>query len=153
MRMMSHSPSSAARASRRESGFSLIEIITVLAIIGLLVGVVISNTGNIFSQSQEKVARIFVHDSVKTPLIRYRIDLGDYPSTNEGLAALLTAPNNNSDRWHGPYMDATGGKVPSDPWGEPYQYRYPGTKNSGGYDVYSKGPDKAADTADDIGNW
>jgi len=151
--LMKSSLSSARRASRRQSGFTLVEIITVLAIIGMLVGVVISNTDKIFGQSQEAVARIYVRDSLKTPLVRYRIDLGDYPSTNEGLAALLAAPNNNSDRWRGPYMDATGGKVPLDPWGEVYQYRYPGTKNSGSYDVYSKGPDKAADTADDIGNW
>lgn len=124
-----------------------------LAIIGMLVGVVVSNTGKIFGDSQAATARIYVRDSLKTPLVRYRIDLGDYPSTNEGLAALITAPNNNSDRWRGPYMDAPGGKLPVDPWGESYQYRYPGTKNSGSYDVFSKGPDKAPDTADDIGNW
>ena len=138
---------------RRLHAFTLLEILVVLAIIGLLVGLVVTNTDKIFGQSQEAVARIFVRDSLKTPLVRYRIDIGDYPATSEGLAALLTAPNNAADKWHGPYMDVSGGKLPVDPWGQPYEYRYPGVKNPGGYDLYSKGPDKTADTADDIGNW
>ena len=136
-----------------EGGFTLLEILVVLAIIGLLVGLVVSNTDKIFGQSQEAVAKIFVRDSLKTPLTRYRIDLGDYPSTNEGLAALVVSPNNAADKWRGPYLDVTGGKLPVDPWGQPYEYRYPGVKNPGGYDLYSRGPDKTADTADDIGNW
>lgn len=154
MRMKS-SPQSVVRALRSTRGFTLVEIITVLAIIGLLIGVVVKNTGSIFGQSQEAVARIYVRDSVQMPLTRYRMDMFDYPSTNEGLAALVTAPNNNAERWRGPYIDTAGGKLPVDPWGEPYQYRYPGTKNvgAGKYDVFSKGPDKAPDTADDIGNW
>jgi general secretion pathway protein G len=69
------------------------------------------------------------------------------------LAALVTAPNGAADRWKGPYLDSAGGKVPPDPWGQPYEYRFPGVKNPGGYDVYSKGVDHTADTADDIGNW
>jgi general secretion pathway protein G len=141
------------RHARRPRGFTLVEILTVLAIVGLLIGVVVSNTDRIFGQSQEAVARIFVRDSLKTSLVRYRMDIGDYPSTAEGLTALLGATPGNADRWKGPYMDAIGGKLPLDPWGQPYEYRYPGVKNPGGYDLYSKGPDKTADTADDIGNW
>ncbi len=138
---------------RATRAFTLLEILVVLAIIGLLVGLVVSNTDKIFGQSQEAVARLFVRDSMKTPLVRYRIDLGDYPSTTEGLAALVAAPNGGNDKWRGPYLDVTGGKLPADPWGQPYEYRYPGVKNPGGYDLYSRGPDKTADTADDIGNW
>jgi len=141
-----------SRPGRNEGGFTLLEILVVLAIIGLLVGLVVSNTDKIFGQSQEAIAKIFVRDSLKTPLVRYRIDLGDYPATNEGLAALITAPG-NAEKWRGPYLDSTGGKAPVDPWGQPYEYRYPGVKNVGGYDLYSKGPDKTAETADDIGNW
>lgn len=141
------------RANSGCRAFTLLEILVVLAIIGLLVGLVVSNTDRIFGQSQEAVAKIFVRDSLKTPLVRYRIDLGDYPSTSEGLAALLTAPGSADGKWRGPYLDASGGKAPVDPWGQAYAYRYPGVKNTGGYDIYSKGPDKTADTADDIGNW
>ena len=145
--------SSLSRSVRRSRGFTLLEILVVLAIMGLLAGLVVTNTGTLFGQSQEAVAKIFVRDSLKTPLVRYRIDLGDYPSTNEGLAALIAPTPGNADRWKGPYMDVTGGKIPLDPWGQPYEYRYPGVKNPGSYDLYSKGVDKTADTADDIGNW
>ncbi len=135
------------------SAFTLLEILVTLAIIGLLAGLAISNSDKIFGQSQEAVAKIFVRDALKTSLTRYRIDVGDYPSTTEGLAALLAAPANKSERWRGPYAESPGGKLPLDPWGEPYRYRYPGTKNKGGYDLYSAGVDKADGTEDDIGNW
>lgn len=133
--------------------FTLLEILVVLAIIGLLVGVLVSNTDKIFGRSQAAVAGIFVRESVKIPLVSYRRDVGDYPSTAEGMQALVTAPSSRADRWQGPYLEAPGGRLPTDPWGEPYLYRYPGTKNSGSYDIYSKGPDHQPDTADDIGNW
>ena len=135
------------------AAFTLLEILVVLAIIGLLAGLAVSNSDKIFGHSQEAVARIFVRDSLKTSLVRYRIDLGDYPSTAEGMQALLSAPANKGDRWRGPYIDSPGNKLPVDPWGEPYQYRYPGTKNKGGYDLFSKGPDKVEGSDDDIGNW
>jgi general secretion pathway protein G len=135
------------------SAFPLPEILVVLAIIGLLAGLAISNSDKIFGRSQEAIARVFVRDSLKTSLVRYRMEVGDYPSTAEGMAALLVAPANRADRWRGPYIDSPGNKAPLDPWGEPYQYRYPGTHNKDSYDLYSKGPDKADGTADDIGNW
>ncbi len=137
----------------RRTAFTLLEVLVVLAIIGLLAGLAISNSDKIFGRSQEAIARIFVRDSLKTSLVRYRIDLGDYPATAEGLQALLTAPAGKSDRWRGPYIDSPGGRLPTDPWGEPYQYRHPGVKNKGGYDLFSRGPDKAEGTDDDIGNW
>ncbi|MSU45849.1 MAG: type II secretion system protein GspG [Lacunisphaera sp.] len=133
--------------------FTLIEILVVVAIIGLLAGLLFTNTDKIFSQSQEVVARVFVRDSFKTALVRYKIDLGSYPTTAEGLGALLAAPANAADRWHGPYAEVTGSQIPPDPWGEPYQYRNPGTHNKDTYDLFSKGPDKTEGTADDIGNW
>ena len=135
------------------SAFTLLEILVTLAIIGLLAGLAISNSDKIFGQSQEAVAKIFVRDSLKTSLTRYRIDLGDYPSTSEGLGALLAAPSNKAERWRGPYAETPGGKLPVDPWGEAYRYRYPGTKSKGSYDLYSVGPDHADGTEDDIGNW
>lgn len=137
----------------KPNGFTLLEILVALAIIGLLAGLAISNSDRIFGQTQETVARIFVRDSLKTSLVRYKIDVGDYPSTEEGLAALVAPAAGKADRWRGPYVDAPGGRLPMDPWGEAYRYRYPGVKNKDGYDLYSSGPDRVERTADDIGNW
>jgi general secretion pathway protein G len=136
-------------AARR--AFTLLEILVVLAIIGLLAGLAISNVDKIFGSAQVTTAQLFVQQSMKTSLTTYSIQMGGYPSTADGLQALITAPANKADRWRGPYIE--GGKVPLDPWGEPYQYRSPGTKNKTSYDLYSKGPDKADGTEDDIGNW
>jgi len=131
--------------------FTLLEILVVLAIIGLLAGLAITNVDKIFGGAQVGTVQIFVKESMKTSLTTYRIHMGDYPSTSDGLQALLTAPANKADRWNGPYIQ--GGKIPLDPWGEPYQYAYPGTKNKGTYDIWSKGPDKQSGNEDDIGNW
>ena len=141
------------RTPPARGGFTLIEILIALAILGLLIGVVATRMEGIFGRSQEQVAEIFVNESMKTSLMRYRMDTGDFPTTEEGLAALIAAPEARAERWRGPYVDAKGGKLASDPWGEPYQYRYPGTRNPTGYDLFSKGKDRAPDTADDIGNW
>jgi general secretion pathway protein G len=137
------------RATRR--AFTLLEIMIALAILGLLVGLSVSNFAGIFDGAQIKTATLFVNESIKLPLTSYRIAMGDYPSTAEGLQALITAPSAHGEQWHGPYL--TDAKVPLDPWKQPYVYRYPGTKNKTGYDIFSKGPDKTEGTQDDIGNW
>ncbi|MFA5265046.1 MAG: type II secretion system major pseudopilin GspG [Opitutaceae bacterium] len=131
--------------------FTLLEILVVLAIIGMLVGLGVTNLDKIFGGAQVDIARTFVGASMKMPLTAYRMDMGDYPSTAEGLKALCTAPSGKADRWRGPYV--TDGRIPDDPWKEAYQYRYPGQRNKSGYDLWSKGPDKQDGTADDIGNW
>lgn len=136
---------------RARSGFTLLEILIVLAIIGLLVGLAVSRFEGIFENSQTDSARLFVKQSMKIPLTSYRIHMGSYPSTEEGLQALITPPQSRSDRWRGPYLESS--KLPVDPWGEAYVYRYPGTQNRASYDLFSKGPDRAEGTADDIGNW
>jgi general secretion pathway protein G len=136
---------------RSTRAFTLLEILVVLAIIGLLAGLAVTNLDKLFGGAQTDIARTFVSTSMKMPLTAYRMDMGDYPSTAEGLKALSTVPSNKADRWRGPYV--TEGRIPDDPWKEPYQYRYPGTKNKNGYDLWSKGPDKQDGTADDIGNW
>ena len=79
----------------------------------------------------------------------YKLAIGKYPSTEEGLNALLNAPESAGDRWKGPYVRS----LPLDPWGNPYQYRYPAQKSKDGYDVWSMGPDGQNETEDDIGNW
>ena len=133
--------------------FTLIEILVVVAIIGLLAAVLVNNYDKIFDDAKVKMAKIYVKTNLRTSLERYKMDLGSYPSTSDGLAALLAAPASAAENWHGPYAEADGGKLQPDPWLEPYQYRFPGTHNKTKYDLFSKGPDKIEGTEDDIGNW
>jgi general secretion pathway protein G len=137
------------RSLRR--AFTMMELLVVLAILGLLAGLAISNVTGIFGTAQSQTAGIFVKESMKSPLFTYSLHMGSFPSTAEGLQVLITPPADKADRWHGPYI--TESKIPTDPWGEPYQYAYPGTHNKSGYDLWSKGPDKQSGTEDDIGNW
>lgn len=94
-------------------------------------------------------ARMFVTHTIQTPLASFKFHLGRFPTTDEGLAALVTCPPGAEGKWQGPYVE---GRIPFDPWGEPYQYRQPGTRSSLPYDVWSLGPDRVP-SADDIGNW
>jgi general secretion pathway protein G len=139
------------RRSRR-AAFTLFEILIVVALIALLAGVAITNVDRIFGQNQESIARIFVNETLKVPLTQYKIHMGSFPTTEEGLQALLTPPANRADRWRGPYLDTPGNRLPLDPWGNPYQYRYPGTRNQDKPDIWSWGPD-GRESDDDIGNW
>ena len=134
----------------REGGFTLLEIIVVIGILSILATLVITNLTKSLENSRISVAKLFVGESMKTAMTTYKIQMGDFPSTEEGLNALIAAPASKADRWQGPYID---GKMPLDPWGRPYQYRYPGTKNKSGYDLWSMGPDGVDGTDDDIGNW
>jgi general secretion pathway protein G len=143
-------------ARRLRKGFTLMEILVAVAIVGMLVGLAVTNVGKILGEGQEFSAKTMVNDSMKTALLNYRLAVGDYPSTEEGLKALVAAPEGKTG-WRGPYLDAKGGRVPVDPWGHEFQYRYPGTKNtensSTPYDLFSIGKDNKPDTEDDIGNW
>lgn len=93
-------------------------------------------------------ATLFVNDTMMAALFRFRIDNGRYPTTEEGLAVMVTRPENSSANWKGPYIE----KMPLDPWGHEYQYRYPGIRNSKRFDLWSMGPD-GVNSEDDIGNW
>lgn len=140
-------PAAGPAASR---GFTMMELLVVLAILGLLAGLAVNQVGHVIEDARIQTAQLFVRDTLKTPLFTYQMSLHEYPSTAEGLAALEAAPSGKSASWRGPYVT---GKVPLDPWGEPYQYASPGPKSKSPYDVWSKGPDKQSGTADDIGNW
>ena len=149
---MKPAPRVVARTSQRtDEAFTLLEILVVLAIVGMLVGLAVTNVDKIFGTSQKDITKLFVNQSMQAPLTVYKIHMGDYPTTAEGLQALITPPANKADRWRGPYLQES--KLPTDPWGEPYQYRSPGVKNKDRYDLWSKGPDKTDGTEDDIGNW
>ena len=139
------------RGPDAKQAFTLMEILVALAILGLLVGLAVSNFGNIFGDQQVTTTKLFVNDSMKVPLTTYRIQVGDYPSTAEGLAALITSPPDKVDRWHGSYLESK--TLPKDPWGHEYKYAYPGTHNKDGYDLWSTGPNGIDGDADDIGNW
>ena len=100
--------------------------------------------------SMDNTAKFFVTESMKPALTKYRDSVGHFPSSEEGIAALLHAPQATEQRWHGPYIE--GERVPRDPWGREYQYRSPALKSTLGYDLWSLGPD-GVPSADDIGNW
>lgn len=127
------------------------EILVAIAILGLLTGLAISKLGNTYETARRDAAKLFVTTSVKVPLFSYKMRMGDFPTTQEGMQALITPPATRAASWSGPYLE--GSSVPLDPWGEPYHYACPGTHNKDGYDIWSGGPDKQTGTDDDIGNW
>jgi general secretion pathway protein G len=131
-----------------ERGFSLIEILIALAILAAVSGIVISNLDKIFGSSQQKIAQLFVRESIRSPLMCYKMDVGGYPTTGQGLQALLKMPRGLGRRWKGPYID----ELPLDPWGKPYEYRCPGEHNRDTYDVWSLGP-HGQGIDESIGNW
>jgi general secretion pathway protein G len=131
--------------------FTVLEIMVVIAIIGMLVGLTVANLDKLLGDSKTDLAGIFVHTSIKVPLQQYNMHMGDYPTTAEGLQALITPPANKADRWRGPYLQDN--VIPLDPWKRPYQYRYPGTHNKTGYDIFSFGPSGQEDEKTVIGNW
>ncbi|MDQ8187347.1 type II secretion system major pseudopilin GspG [Pelagicoccus sp. SDUM812002] len=134
----------------RKSGFTLMEILLVLGLIGLLVSVVVVNAGSIFGDQKEKLTRMKIKDSMSVPLFKYMTDTGSYPTTEQGLQALLTKPSSDRGRWRGPYVESQDSLL--DAWQRDFKYRFPGSKNPGSYDLYSLGAD-GVESGDDIGNW
>lgn len=134
---------------KHHQGFTLLELLVVMVIIGLLASYVGPRYFSQIGRSEIKAARAQI-DAIQKALEQYRIDTGRYPSNEQGLAALNSAPP-NEPRWNGPYLAK---KLPADPWDKPYQYRIPG--RNGDFDLYSFGKDgrEGGDgEAADIGNW
>lgn len=125
----------AGRASSR--GFTLLELLVVMVIIGLLASYVGPRYFSQIGKSEMKAARSQM-DALSKALDQYRLDTGHYPSQEQGLAALMTRPQNEA-RWDGPYLQKS---VPSDPWGRPFIYKIPGER--GEYDLVTLGKDGVA---------
>lgn len=120
----------------RSFGFTLLELLVVVAIIGLLVGIVGPRFFGQLGKSEVSTAKAQI-EAFSKALDLYRLDMGRYPATELGLNALLTAPQ-NEPKWKGPYLKK---EIPLDPWGKPYVYRFPGEKQE--YDIISYGKDSA----------
>ncbi len=138
------------RAWNRDRGFTLIELLVVLAILGLMAGVVGPQVISYLGESKTKTARLQIEE-LGSALDLFRLDVGRYPSSDEGLPALVEAPS-GAGKWHGPYLKKR--RVPIDPWGNHYHYRVPG--EHGAYDLFSLGADNqpgGSDEDQDINSW
>ena len=134
----------------RERGFTLLELLVVLAIMGLLAAVVGPAVLNYLSGAKTKVAQVQIK-AIADSMDTFRIDAGRLPTQAEGLQALVTAPP-SLPTWNGPYLGKASGLT--DPWGQPYRFKVPGAH--GEFDIYSYGSDNAeggTGEARDVGNW
>lgn len=122
----------------RSSGFTLLELLVVIVIIGLLASYVGPRLFGQVGKSETKVARMQL-DAFGKALVAYRLDTGHFPSTAQGLASLVTPPSDEA-RWSGPYLEKG---VPPDPWGRPYQYKSPGDSGRD-FEIASFGKDGVA---------
>lgn len=132
-----------------QAGFTLLELLVVMVIIGLLAGYVGPRYFAQIGKSEVKTTRAQI-DAFEKALDQYRLDVGKYPTTEQGLNALVAKPDNEA-KWAGPYLKKA---VPNDPWGNKYVYRAPG--EHGEFDLLSYGTDGktgGADEAADITNW
>ncbi len=124
----------ARRSPSRSLGFTLLELLVVMVIIGLLAGYVGPKFFGQIGKSEVKVTKAQI-DGLQKALDQYRLDVGHYPSTEQGLAVLVTRPT-DEPKWAGPYLSKA---LPKDPWGHDYQYKQPG--EHGEYDLLSYGKD------------
>lgn len=139
-----------ARSARRRAGFTLMELLLVLAILVILGSLAVVSLQQISAGADIDAARAQI-GLLETPLGVYQLHMKSFPATAQGLDALRAPPSDSrAAKWKGPYMDEP---VPPDPWDQPYQYQYPGKRNPQKYDLWSLGPDGQDGTEDDIGNW
>jgi general secretion pathway protein G len=123
-----------SQRGRQAAGFTLMELLLVLVIVGLLAAVVGPTLYQRIKPAKETAVRVQI-ENFATALDNFMVDLGRYPTMQEGLAVLRTQPG-NLEKWNGPYLKK---EMPNDPWGTPYTYRTPG--RSGGYEIVSYGAD------------
>ncbi|MCI0498154.1 MAG: type II secretion system major pseudopilin GspG [Planctomycetales bacterium] len=130
------------------TGFTLIELLLVLVILAALATVVVPKFTKRSEQAKITAAQTDIAN-MEVVFDAFEIDIGRYPTTSEGIRALIDQPS-NAEGWKGPYLKRG---VPNDPWGNDYIYRQPGQHNEYGYDLSSPGPDGQTGTTDDIINW
>ena len=137
----------------RRDGFTLLEVLLVLAIMGVIAAMVVPQLIGRQKQANIDATKLSIH-GVEQALKLYATDHdGEYPPTNVGLQALIIAPANDPN-WKRPYLENTQ-ELPKDAWGSPFQYEYPGQHNAGADkpDIWSWGPDRTPNTDDDVTNW
>lgn len=134
----------------RRRGFTLLEVLLVVGILVALAAIALPNLIGVQEGAKLDEARIQVN-ALDTAFNTYNIHTGGFPTTDQGLAALVSMPNPPPENWRGPYLK--GATDLRDPWGLAYNYQYPGTRNGSGPDIWSNGPDRQGGTSDDIGNW
>ena len=144
----------AGRYGRAPSGFTLIELLVVIIVLGLLATLVAPQIVGHVSEAKTATAKTQI-ELLSTALDNYRLDNGGYPTTDQGLEALRTAPTRDPvpRNWRGPYLRKA---VPEDPWGRPYSYRSPGEHNPTGFDLATLGKDgQPGGTGEDadVTNW
>lgn len=139
-----------ARRAAGQAGFTLVELLVVLVILVLLASLVAPRVVGYLGSSRTKTAKVQIQ-SLTTALELYKVDTGRYPTTTEGLKALVEPPPSAAS-WNGPYL--TKKEVPTDPWGRPYAYRAPG--QHGPFDIASLGADNqpgGTGENEDVTNW
>ena len=136
---------------RRNSGFTLVELLVVVVILGVLAATIIPQFVTATQDAKVSKAKADV-SQLETAIGVFNIHMDRYPTTEEGLKVLLDAPAGGDKKWKGPYINV----LRNDPWGNPFQYRSPGTHGKARFDLWSRGADNAdggeGDNAD-IGNW
>lgn len=135
---------------RRGPGFTLIELLVVLVILGLLAGLVGPRVMKHLGESKTKTARLQI-EQLAAALDTYRLEVGSYPTTAQGLESLVERPS-GVEAWNGPYLRKR--SVPKDPWGREYEYRFPG--ENGEFDLYTLGADASEGgegEARDVASW
>lgn len=129
-------------ARRREAGFTLLEILVVIVILGLLIGLVAPAALRQLGGARVSVARQSV-ERIGAVLDLYKLDIGSYPTTEQGLGALADRPR-GINSWNGPYIK---GATPVDPWGRAWSYRAPSVRSGHDYDLCSAGPSGTGESA------
>jgi general secretion pathway protein G len=135
---------------RVNRGFTLIELLLVLVILTTLTAIVLPKLTGRSKEAKVTAAKTQIAQ-LEVALDSFEIDLGRYPTTVEGLRALVEKPTTDAEAWKQPYLRRE--EIPKDPWGNDYIYRYPGQYNQFGYDLSSHGPDGKQGGGDDIVNW